>query len=177
MRLHDFLDYWARERPDGELAVQGDRVLTYREALAEVHRLANAFVDEGHRPGERVAVLAKNSIEYALVYFAASKAGVVPVPVNYRLAGPEWATIVNDAGARLLLVGGSFVAAVDGLRDDLPTVERVIALDGPAPPGWEAFPAWVASRSADPPERDVDADGDAYQMYTSGTTGRPKGPF
>ena len=175
MRLHDFLDYWARERPEGELAVHGDRMLRYGEGQAEVHRLANAFVDGGLGIGDRVAVLAKNSIEYALVYFAASKAGVVPVLINYRLAPPEWAYIVGDAGAKVVLVGGSFVEAADGLRDALPGVERWIALDGPAPPGWETYPRWVAGHSTAPPERDVTPEHDAYQMYTSGTTGRPKG--
>ena len=63
MRLHDFLDYWARERPEGELAVHGDRMLRYGEGQAEVHRLANAFVDGGQGIGDKVAVLRKKSIE------------------------------------------------------------------------------------------------------------------
>jgi acyl-CoA synthetase (AMP-forming)/AMP-acid ligase II len=89
MRLHDFLDYWARERPNGEFAVQGSRRLTYREALAQVNGLASACVDAGLQIGDRIAVLGKNSLEYVLLYYGASKAGVVPVPLNYRLAPPE----------------------------------------------------------------------------------------
>jgi acyl-CoA synthetase (AMP-forming)/AMP-acid ligase II len=89
MRLHDVLDYHARERPTAECAVQGDRRVTYREALCEVHQLAHALVSAGLQMGDRVAILAKNRLEYILLYFTASKAGVVPVPLNYRLAPPE----------------------------------------------------------------------------------------
>ncbi|MGE5305074.1 MAG: AMP-binding protein, partial [Alphaproteobacteria bacterium] len=96
MRLHDFLDYHARERGDAAFAIQGNRKLTYREALAETNRLANALVNTGLQIGDRIAVLSKNSIEYVLLYFAASKAGVVPVHLNYRLAPPEWRYIIND---------------------------------------------------------------------------------
>ena len=66
MRLHDYLDYWAREQPDAEFAVQGSRCLTYREALRAVNRLANAFVDAGLQIGDWIAILSKNSIEYVL---------------------------------------------------------------------------------------------------------------
>lgn len=97
MRLHDSLDYWAGAQPGTEFAVQGERRLTYREALDAVNRLANAFVAAGLRVGDRAAVLSKNSIEYVLIYFAASKAGIAVVPLNYRLAVPEWTYILNDA--------------------------------------------------------------------------------
>ena len=107
MRLHDFLDYHARERPASEFAVQGDRRLTYQEALAQINQLANAFVDTGLEKGDRVAILAKNSIDYVLLYYGAAKAGVVPVPLNYRLAPPEWRYILNSpqAQAPLALLG------------------------------------------------------------------------
>src|SRR5204863_8353916 len=98
MRLHDFLDYWARRTPDAELAILGPRRVTYAEAQIESHRLANALVGAGLAAGDRVAVLSKNSIEYVLLYYAAARVGVVPVPLNYRLAPPEWAWIVGDAG-------------------------------------------------------------------------------
>ena len=67
MLLHHFLDYWADARPGTEFAVQGERRLTYREALDVVNRLANAFVAAGLQVGDRVAVISKNSIEYVLL--------------------------------------------------------------------------------------------------------------
>ncbi len=73
MRLHDFLDYRAREQGDAEFATQGERRISYREALAETNRLAMTLVAAGLHAGDRIAVLSKNSIEYVLLYLAASK--------------------------------------------------------------------------------------------------------
>jgi len=174
MRLHDTLDYRAREHADAEFAVQGERRMSYAEALSAANRLANAFVQAGLEPGDRVAYLSKNSIEYALFYYAASKAGVVPVPLNYRLAGPEWAFIVNDAEARMLVAQPEFIAALGGVRDDLTGVKRFLAVNGDAA-GWEPYSEFAASGAPGEPDRDVSIEFDAYQMYTSGTTGRPKG--
>ena len=80
MRLHDYLDYQAREHPDVEFAVLGDRTITYREAVIEANRLANAFASAGLQIGDRLAFLSKNSIEHALLFYAASKAGVCLSP-------------------------------------------------------------------------------------------------
>ena len=175
MRLHDHLDYWARERPDCEFAVQGDYRLTYGEALVAVNKLANAFVNSGLRQGDRIALLARNSIEYALLYYAASKSGVVPVPLNYRLAPPEWTYIVNDARARMFLVSGHHVEAVDALRGELRTVEHFICLDTTGAPGWDDYHGWVSAQPSIAPAILIDEEAELYQMYTSGTTGHPKG--
>jgi len=175
MRLHDFLDYWARERPNGEFAVQGSRRLTYREALAQANGLANACVAAGLQIGDRVAVLGKNSIEYALLYYGASKAGVVPVPLNYRLSPPEWCYIIHDAQARLLLATSEYVTAVEEIRRELETVERFVAIDASGALGWEEYRHWVPAQPTQLPDRHISADTVLYQMYTSGTTGHPKG--
>ena len=103
MRLHDYLERRARETPDLAFVEFGDRKLSYGEADAAANRLANALITSGLAPNDRFAILAKNCVEYLLIYFAASKAGVVPVPLNFRLAPPEWTYILNDSGARLLI--------------------------------------------------------------------------
>ena len=176
MRLHDFLDYQARERPEAEFAVQGTRRIVYREALAHVHQLARALTKAGVAPGDRIGFLGKNSIEHVLMFFGASKAGAVPVPLNYRLAPPEWKYIVNDAGAKLLIAAGDFATAVDAIRSELHTVERFVALDvTPRPTGWQDYRGWLAAEPTTPLDSRATADDDVYQMYTSGTTGRPKG--
>jgi len=180
MRLHDFLDYRAREHADAEFAVQGDRRINYRDALAETNRLANALVGAGLEPGDRIAILSKNSIEYALLYYACAKAGVVPVPLNYRLAANEWAFIINDSGATLVIAADEFVGAIDGIRSELANVKSYVGvniegMDGIE--GWQDYSHWVASQPATAPERAeaVTEEHDVYQMYTSGTTGHPKG--
>jgi acyl-CoA synthetase (AMP-forming)/AMP-acid ligase II len=174
-RLHDFLDHWADARPETEFAMQGERHLSYREALDAVNRLANAFVAAGLGVGDRIAVLSKNSIEYVLIYFAASKAGVVVVPLNYRLAVPEWTYILNDARPRILIAAGHYLTTIDAFRNELETVEHFVASDADGLAGWENLHEWLSSEPDTPPERLVTEESDAYQMYTSGTTGHPKG--
>src|SRR5689334_11653305 len=115
MRLHDFLDFHARERPEAEFAVCRAQRLTYGEAQAEANRLANAFISQGLRLGDRVAIVGKNCLEWAILYYGAAKAGVVPVPLNPRLAPGEWRWIINDAAPRLLIAIGSCLEAVDAL--------------------------------------------------------------
>lgn len=175
MRVHDYLDYHAREHPDVDFAVQGDRRLTYREAAAEANRVANAFVSTGLRVGDRVGLLSKNSIEYVILYYGAFKAGVVPVPLNYRLAPAEWAFIIKDAQAKMLIACGDYVGAADGIRGELRSVESLVAIDAAPPVGWGDYRKWVAEQPATAPDRGVTEDHDVYQMYTSGTTGHPKG--
>jgi acyl-CoA synthetase (AMP-forming)/AMP-acid ligase II len=155
--------------------MQGERHLTYREAQDAVNRLANAFVAAGLRVGDRVAVLSKNSIEYVLLYFAASKAGIAVVPLNYRLAAPEWTYILGDAQPRVLIAAGQYLTSIDGFRDKLETVERFVASDASGLAGWESLQDWIAEGRSKPPERHITEAGDTYQMYTSGTTGHPKG--
>jgi fatty-acyl-CoA synthase len=175
MRLHDVLDYQARERPSAEFAVQGNRRLTYREALLEVHQLAHALVSAGLQIGDRVAILAKNRLESLLLYFAASKTGVVPVPLNYRLAPPEWAYILQDAQAKMLIVAEEYLPAITGIRGELTRLEHCVALTKHPPVGWMAYRPWIASQATTAPAHPITEDLDVYQMYTSGTTGHPKG--
>jgi len=174
MRLHDFLDYRVREGGVGEFAVEGDRRITYAQAYETTCRLANAFVQSGLEVGDRIGVLSKNSIEMALLYYGASRAGVVPVPLNYRLAPPEWAYIIEDSGAKMLLAQSDLASALMGAAGDLASVRTRVVLGGEVP-GWTSWDAFLADAPANDPLRSVGADDDAYQMYTSGTTGRPKG--
>src|SRR5687767_7468493 len=93
MLLHDRFDYYARARGELPFAQHGELVMTYAEARARANRIAHAL---DARPGERVAVLGRNSVDAALLYFACSKSGAVPVPINPALAPAEVAFIVED---------------------------------------------------------------------------------
>ncbi len=174
IRLHDTLEYQARENADTAFAILGDQSISYAEADRQANRLANALIAEGLEPGDRVAYLSKNSIEHAIFYYGAAKAGVVPVPLNYRLAPPEWSFIVADAGAKLLIAQPELAAGIDSVRDELGSVARHLSANGETA-GWDSYDAFVASGGTDRPDRGVRAEDDVYQMYTSGTTGRPKG--
>lgn len=175
MRLFDILDYRAREQGEAVFAMHGSRQISYREAQAETHRLAHALIRAGLQRGERVAILSKNSIEYMLLYFAAAKTGIVPVPLNYRLAPAEWAYILNDAGARILFAGNDYPHQVDSIRGELKTTARFIVVGATDQPGWETYHQFAADQPDTPPHRLVTPDDDLFQLYTSGTTGHPKG--
>lgn len=175
MRLHDFLDYQAQQHPDAPFAVFGPRRISYREAQESANRIAHALLADGLVKGDRVALLAKNSLDYMLLYYGSFKAGMVLVPLNYRLAGPEWTYIIQDAGARAVIASGGYVAEIEKLRPELRSVERFIAADAEAPAGWAPYARWYSAHAPTPPDVDVTDADDVYQMYTSGTTGRPKG--
>lgn len=172
--LHGRLDELAARAPDTPFAVEGSRRVTAGEIRRQSNAFAHALAAAGIRPGDRVALLSKNSIEYAVSVFGISKAGAVVTPLNYRLAAPEIVFIVNDSGARMMIASAAYSAIVDGIRHELPAIERYVAI-GPAPGDWTPFASWTAERGETPPEVPIQAGADAVQMYTSGTTGLPKG--
>jgi acyl-CoA synthetase (AMP-forming)/AMP-acid ligase II len=175
MRLHDLLDYQARERPDNEFALHRGRCITYREAAHESARLAHAFRRAGLGIGDRAAFLSKNSIEHVLLYFAASRVGVVPVPLNFRLPPEQWRIVIEDAGARILIASKEFSRAVENIRHELRSVEHYVSIGTGAASPWIDYHAWLAAAPASRSACRVTPDHDLYQFYTSGTTGRPKG--
>jgi acyl-CoA synthetase (AMP-forming)/AMP-acid ligase II len=174
MRLHDFLDYRAREQGEHPFAIQGDRQMSYAEARDETFKIGNALIGGGLGIGDRIAILSKNSIEMALLYYACSRAGVVPVPLNYRLAAAEWAYIIDDSQSKLLIAEPEFIDALAPVIGELKTVQRRIAV-GEGGENWEAWEALTDRQPVVDPGRYIDESADVYQMYTSGTTGRPKG--
>jgi fatty-acyl-CoA synthase len=175
MRIHEWLDYVAREKPERELAAQGSRRLTYAEGRTTANRLGHALRASGLRPGDRFAFLAKNCLEYSYLFFAASKCGAVPVPLNYRLAAPELAYIVKDSGSKLVIAQSEYVSLLESVRGDLGEATTFVSIGATASPGWRDYDGWIGACpdvGLDMPGGDDD---DLYQMYTSGTTGRPKG--
>ena len=108
------------------------------------------------------------------LWFGAAKADVVLVPVNFRLAPPEVAYVVADAGAELLFVGADFYPVVDKVAHEMKSVRQIIALDEPHG-SWTNYADWIASQPTNDPGLSIAPDHCAIQMYTSGTTGHPKG--
>ena len=150
------------------------RRTSYAEFDRHTNRVANALAALGVKPGERIAYLGKNSDIFFELLLGAIKANIVMAPVNWRLAGPEIAFIVEDCKAAVLFVGPELIEAVRAIRSQLPGVRTFITTEGGAP-DWQDYPAWRDAQSdADPkvPIREQDV---AIQLYTSGTTGKPKG--
>ncbi len=163
-----------RTRPDRVALHFEGRRLTYGELDRRASRIANGLIAAGVTPQARIAVLSKNNPAFFELWFGAAKADAVLVPVNFRLAPPEIAFVVNDAEAEVLFVGADFHAAVEKVAHELKTVRLIIAIDG-GHPTWPAYADWVARQSDSDPELAIDSGHCAIQMYTSGTTGHPKG--
>jgi acyl-CoA synthetase (AMP-forming)/AMP-acid ligase II len=160
--------------PDQEILVFGDRRQTYQETLTRVQRLANALGALGISKGDRVAVLDTNSPQYIEAYFATSMLGAVFVPLNYRARAEELEYMITTAGTHVLIVGERYVPLVSGLRDRLWCVTHYVAMET-APPDMLRFDALIAQAREGAREAEVDEEDVNILMYTSGTTGRPKG--
>ena len=151
-----------------------DQTMTWADLDERAGRVAHALLAEGVGPQDRVAFLDKNGPAYFEVLFGGSKINAVNVAVNWRLAPTEVAYVVNDAEAKVLFVGPDFVEPVASIEDQLGTVRRVVVLQGDHPK-YEPYERWLAGQPATDPGVES-APGDvAMQLYTSGTTGQPKG--
>jgi long-chain acyl-CoA synthetase len=168
LRVADVLRHRAAERPDVLAIRNGDRTLTYHELHERSSRLAQALLAAGVRSGDRVAHLDRTAPEVVELLFAAAKIGAVAVPLNWRLAPPELAAILADSGAPVLLAGPGHVEIADGLREAVPQDLRVV-------PVGDAYEAWLAAHPAEDPGGSGASGDTVVQMYTSGTTGVPKG--
>jgi acyl-CoA synthetase (AMP-forming)/AMP-acid ligase II len=146
----------------------------FRDLDIDASRVANGLKALGLKPRERIAYLGKNSDIYFELLFGAIKANVVMTPVNWRLAGPEIAFIVADCKAAVLFVGPEFIELVRGIQAKLPGVRTFMTTEGGAPE-WPDYTAWRDAQSSDDPMLAVAPQDIALQLYTSGTTGNPKG--
>ncbi len=176
LTIADAVATHARLTPSKLGARDSRRRLSYAEWHARASRLGAALLGLGLTRGERVGVLAYNCLEWMEIYVGLACAGLVAVPLNFRLSGPEIAYILDNAEVGAVIAGPDFCATVDPLRAQLRVPEgRYVTLGDSAPAGWTAYEALMAS--ADPgyafePVRPEDT---CALMYTSGTTGRPKG--
>src|SRR3954466_13352811 len=150
------------------------RQTSFAEFDILTNRVANALIALGVQPRERIAYLGKNSDIYFELLLGAMKANVVMAPVNWRLAGPEIAFIVEDCSAPVLFVGPEFLTQVKNIREQIPSVRTIITTEG-GEPDWPDYTAWRDAQSADDPKVGIAPKDIAIQLYTSGTTGKPKG--
>ena len=172
--LAELTRFHARERPNKVAFQYEDRSTTYREFDELSNRVANGLLAEGLRAGSRVGFLDKNSDLFYQLVFGAAKAGAVSVGINWRLAPPEVAYILNDSRAEVLCVGPDFYGLVAQIKGDLKHVKRIISMR-PGHDEWADFSQWRDAQSAADPAIRVAPEDVAIQMYTSGTTGHPKG--
>src|SRR6202140_5476619 len=154
-----------------------ERSVTFSQWNDRACRLANALLGLGLSKGDRVAILAYNCVEWCEIFAATAKAGLVALPINFRLIGKEIQFIVENAEASALIVQDELIGVVEEVRKDLPIAQgRFIHFgERPCPAGYRAYEDFIAAGSASEPEQQVVLSDPWTLMYTSGTTGNPKG--
>ncbi len=171
--IADIIRTHGADRPDAVALELDGRSLTFGELDARSSQVAQALRASGVSRGDRVAFIDKNSAEWFEVSFGLAKLGAVNVSVNWRLAPAEMAQIIGDAQARVVIVGPEFVDHVEKIEDELRHVDTVIAIGGHD--RWPAYQDWVGGHPSEDPAVPPAGDDIAFQLYTSGTTGLPKG--
>jgi long-chain acyl-CoA synthetase len=163
----------AAERGGRPMLTYAGRTISYQDMDAASSRVAQGLLSEGIGAQDRVAFLDKNGPEYFEVLFGGGKINAVNVAVNWRLAPGEIEHTINDAEAKLLFVGAEFRAHLEEIEGRLKTVRRIVVLG--EHPGHESYRTWLDRAEARDPGLTSDRDDVAMQLYTSGTTGLPKG--
>lgn len=174
MNIGGFLSKRAHLSPDKEALVVGDVRLNYKQLNRRCNQFVHAIQKIGIGPGDRVAILALNEPEYLDLYFGLGKIGAIMVPINHRLAGPEIQFIVNDCQAKVFIFGKEFASTVDSIRNAVSCEHFVAIMDTP-PEYAKSYQELTADAPETEPEIASGGDDTMTILYTSGTTGRPKG--
>ncbi|GAC1391462.1 MAG: fatty acid--CoA ligase [Ktedonobacteraceae bacterium] len=170
-----YLDVHAHLRPNKTALICGERSLTYAEFNARVRHVANALSTLGVKAGDRVAVMAYNSIEALEIAAGLSKLSAIGVLLNYRLREHEVAYIINDCQAKVAIAGAGLVGVVEQARAEVTGDVIYVAIGDIAPTGWQHYEELLANASEDVPKGEGGLG--SSMSYTSGTTGKPKGAY
>jgi acyl-CoA synthetase (AMP-forming)/AMP-acid ligase II len=169
--IYASVERWARTAPDREALAFGERSWTWAQLDERVRRAAGALRAAGLAPGDRFAVLDKNHPACIELTLAASLIGVANAVVNFRLSAEELAHVLGDSTAGLAVVGEEFAPVLPGLRDRLPQMREVVVLGGET----DQYEQWIAAAEPVTDPYPATPDDCFLQLYTSGTTGWPKG--
>ena len=170
-----YLDAHALARPNKPALICGEHALTYAQVNARARRVANSLIGLGVQPGDRVAVMAHNSIELLEIACGLSKLSAIAVLLNYRLREHEVSYIVNDSQAKAAIAGPGLVEVVNAACGEFSQGIPCIAIGDEVPPHWLPYESLLASASDEAPV--LESTFGSTMSYTSGTTGKPKGAY
>ncbi|OLO37940.1 hypothetical protein BTR23_13350 [Alkalihalophilus pseudofirmus] len=161
--------------PEKLAVIIGDERLTYREFNNKVNKVANGLVDLGVKKGDKVAMLLPNSIEILELFWAVAKIGAVVVPLNPMVKGKDNAFIINNCSPKLLVVAEQYISEIDPIKKDIESIKTYLIVGKLPNSGYQNYNDLKSSSPISEPNDDVKED-DLYNiMYSSGTTGLPKG--
>lgn len=174
LRVFDAFEFHAKNQPEALFSEDDSSQITYAEAHVKVVSLKSALIDSGVVKGDRVVILSRNSMEVLLLFYALSSIGAVPVPVNVRLTAADWAWIVSDSNCRLVLGELDFLTA---LKQEVGENEEPIKFVSfeVNDVGVTSLREWQNTSNSENKGWNVVPSDTFLQVYTSGTTGRPKG--
>ncbi len=176
LTIADAVATHARLMPEKIGVRDSQRSLSYAAWDARASRLGAGLLGLGLRKGDRVGVVAYNCLAWMEMYVAMARAGLVVVPLNFRLTGPEMAYILSHAEVSAVIAGPEFTATLDSIRGDLSVqAQRFLTLQDTPPANWRSYEALISQADAQHVFEPVDPQDMCALMYTSGTTGRPKG--
>jgi fatty-acyl-CoA synthase len=178
MNVGDWIRKWSLIQPNKNALFYEDQPITYREFNQRTNQLCHLLLETGIQKGDRIAVLLHNCHQYLEIFFALSKLGAILVPLNWRLAGPELEFVIKDSGSRLLIFEPEFEEVVHSLRSSLHFPDGNTLTVGSPSPGWSMeYEKAISKKPTHEPPVNGSAGGEDPHiiMYTSGTTGVPKG--
>ncbi len=176
MLLEELLGRNVRSYPHKTAMVYHDQRYTYAEFGKSVNRFTHAMMKLGMKQGDRLVLLSKNCPEYLISLFGAFQGGAALVPLNFRLRPNEAKYIVDQSDAKIVVFGPDFLELVQAIRPELKKVAHYVMIkEGEMPEGIWSYPKLLSEASSEKPLVAVNEHDVAVQMYTSGTTGLPKG--
>jgi acyl-CoA synthetase (AMP-forming)/AMP-acid ligase II len=167
---------FAATQPDRAALIQDDRAVTWREMNEQIRRVAGALASLGVGKGDRVAVLSRNSIEYAEAFIGILASGACTVPLPTMASTEALELMLKDSRSKVLIVSSAYRELVAPFVDQLEALVPggKIGFDF-SDEGWTAFPSWISRADRDPPSEGIEGTDDFNIIYSSGTTGVPKG--
>ena len=178
INIGDWIRKWSLLQPQKHALIFEDRPFTYQEVNHRTNQVSHLLLEMGVKSGDRISLLLHNCHQYLEIFFALSKIGAILVPLNWRLAGPELEFILNDSGSRILIFEPEFEEVVASIRPNLNLSNgNYIAIGEPHPDWAIAYEKVISKQPIHEPFNNASVGGEDPHiiMYTSGTTGVPKG--